>query len=69
MIIELILIILVLWNLILSYCLFKLYFVQYKSLEDVIIKHMAGYSPEELGAEAAEEMRKICEKRGWKVKE
>lgn len=69
MTIELILLILVIWNLILSWGLIKTYYVYYKSLEDLLIKHISGDSIEKIGAEAAEEMRKICEKRGWKVKE
>ncbi len=62
MIIEILLIILVIWNIILTYYLFEVSYVKYGSLEDVIVKHMAGYSSDEMAQEAKDEMKKICEK-------
>jgi len=69
MIIEAILLILIIWNIILTYYLFETSYVKYGSLEDTLVKHMAGYTSDEMAQEAQDEMRKICEKRGWKSKE
>ncbi len=67
MIFEAIIAILIIWNIILSYYLFDFYFVKYKSLEDLLAKHLAGMSMDEIIAKGREEIRPICEKRGWEL--